>query len=292
MTQSTLTLADGRLLDVYVSGPTDGVPFVFHHGTPGSDVPERFMERALHARGLRLVTTSRPGYGTSTRHEGRRVVDVVDDTRQLLAHLDVDRCLVAGWSGGGPHALACAARLPEARAVLVIAGVAPIEASGLDWLAGMGEENVVEFGHAMRGEATLRPYLEGYREEFLTVTAEGVITSLATVLPEVDRAQLTDEYGDDMAASIRRAVQTGIDGWLDDDLAFAAPWGFELSEIRTPTYIWQGGADLMGPAAHGEWLARHVPGTRAHLESGEGHLSIGVGRFEQMLDEMMGDLPV
>jgi pimeloyl-ACP methyl ester carboxylesterase len=286
MPASSLQLSDGRHLDVYVSGPEDALPFLFHHGTPGSDVPLQFMEHAVHQRGLRFVTTSRPGYGTSSRQAGRRVSDVVADTREVLAHLGAERCYNAGWSGGGPHALACAARLEGVVATLVIAGVAPVDADGLDWMAGMGEDNVIEFGHALEGEIGLRTFLEGYREEFLTVTAEGVIHSLASVLPEVDRAQLTDEFGNDMALSIRRSVQVGVDGWLDDDLAFASPWGFDLAEVSTPTFVWQGDVDLMVPAAHGGWLADHVPGVRAHLEPGEGHLSVGVGKFDEMLDEL------
>ncbi len=124
-----------------ISGPAAGLPLVFHHGTPGAVTPIRVLERAVHARGLRLVTTSRPGYGRSTRQPGRSVVDVVADTDAVLAALGVERLLTMGWSGGGPHALACAARLPAAAGVLVVAGVAPYEADGLDWLAGMGEDS-------------------------------------------------------------------------------------------------------------------------------------------------------
>ena len=101
-------LPDGHRLEVRVSGPEDGLPFVYHHGTPGAGTPLRALERAAHARGLRVVTASRPGYGGSSRHEGRRVVGVVADTQAVLDVLGADRCVVAGWSGGGPHALACA----------------------------------------------------------------------------------------------------------------------------------------------------------------------------------------
>ena len=153
-------LDDGRRLDFTVSGPENGLPLVFHHGTPGSAVPIRALERAAHGRGLRLVVASRPGYGDSSRHRGRSVVDAAADTSTLLTLLGVERCLVAGWSGGGPHALACAARLKTATAVLVIAGIAPYPAEGLDWMAGMGEGNVIEFTTALDGEEVLRPYLE------------------------------------------------------------------------------------------------------------------------------------
>jgi pimeloyl-ACP methyl ester carboxylesterase len=282
-----LKLSDRRLLDVYISGPDDGVPLVYHHGTPGACLPLRAFERAAHARGLRLVTTSRPGYGTSTRQPDRRVVDVVADTAALLHSLGSQRCLVAGWSGGGPHALACAARLEGVAGVLVISGVAPNEAAGLDWMHGMGEENVVEFGAALQGEEVLRAYLEAQFEELRTVSPEGIISSLNSLLPPVDKAVITDEFGEDLANQIHEALRVSVDGWLDDDLAFTKPWGFDLSEIGVTTMIWQGEVDLMVPFTHGQWLTANVPGARGHLQSGEGHLSVGLGALEQMLDELV-----
>jgi len=277
----------GRRLDVRVSGPADGPVLVFHHGTPGSVVPFRAIERAAHARGLRLVTTSRPGYGASTPQPGRRVVDVVDDTRAVIDHVGVDRCLVAGWSGGGPHALACAARLAEAAGALIIAGVAPYGAEDLDWLAGMGEENVVEFGAAVQGEPVLRAHQEEVRGHLSDLTVESLVTSLDTLLPDVDRAVLTDEFGQDMVASFGEALRVGVEGWLEDDLAFVGPWGFDLAEVAIPTALWQGSEDLMVPFGHGRWLAAHLPAATVHLEEGQGHLSIGVGALDRMLDELV-----
>jgi len=140
---TTLGLPDGRRLDIEISGPDGGLPLVFHHGTPGSVHRFGVVERAAHERGLRLVTFSRAGYGDSTRLPGRSVADVAADVAAVLDHLDAPRCLVAGWSGGGPHALATAALLPDRVAgALVIAGVAPWDADGLDFLAGMGEQNI------------------------------------------------------------------------------------------------------------------------------------------------------
>lgn len=280
-------LPDGRRLDLRVSGPADGFPLVFHHGTPGAATPVRALERAAHARGLRLITTSRPGYGDSARQPGRRVVDVAADTEAVLAAIGAQRCLTAGWSGGGPHALACAARLGATTAALVIAGVAPYGADGLDWMSGMGEENITEFSTVLRGEAALRDYLTKEREQLKDIVPADIVAALETLLPDVNRAVLTGEFGEDMAASFREAVRAGVDGWLDDDLAFASPWGFGLDEISVPTMIWQGSADLMVPFAHGQWLAAHVPGASAHLEPGEGHLSVGLGALDRMLDELL-----
>jgi len=285
-----LLLPDGRRLDVRVSGPADGVPLVFHHGTPGAGTLFRAIERAAHERGLRVVAGSRPGYGDSTRRPNRSVVDVVEDTVSLLEAIGADRCLVAGWSGGGPHALACAARLPAAVAVVVIAGVAPYDAEGLDWMAGMGEDNVTEFSAALGGEVSLRGFLDQAGPHLKDVDAAGIIASLGGLLPEVDRAVITDEFGEDMAASFHEALRTGIDGWVDDDVAFLKPWGFELSEISIPTMIWQGSEDLMVPFAHGQWLASRVPGASVHLEMGDGHLSMALGALDRMLDEVTGHL--
>jgi pimeloyl-ACP methyl ester carboxylesterase len=287
MSMEFVEVEPGRRLHYRVSGPPEGVPLIFHHGTPGAVTPIRALERAAHVRGLRLVTMSRPGYGSSDRLSGRSVADVAEDIRVLLGTLGAPRCLVAGWSGGGPHALACAARVPEVAAALVIAGVGPSGVPGLDFLAGMGAENLTEFGAAFDGEKRLRGYLEIQREYLRLATAPDIVTALATLLPEVDRAVMTAEFAEDMVASFHEALVASVDGWLDDDLAFICPWGFGLEEISVPVMIWQGTADLMVPFAHGEWLAANVPGALAHLEAGEGHLSLGVGALERMLDELV-----
>jgi pimeloyl-ACP methyl ester carboxylesterase len=215
------------------------------------------------------------------------VADVVTDTAEVLAALGLEECLVAGWSGGGPHALACAARLAGVRAALVIAGVAPYRADGLDFLAGMGEDNVAEFGAALEGNDALHKFLTQLHPELKDVRPEGILESLHSLLPDVDRAVLTDEFGEDMAAGVREGLRLGIDGWFDDDMAFVRSWGFGLDEVRVPTSLWQGDADLMVPFAHGEWLAARVPEVSAHLLAGEGHLSIGLGELDAMLDELV-----
>jgi pimeloyl-ACP methyl ester carboxylesterase len=260
---------------------------VYHHGTPGAGTLLPAHVRAAAARGYRLATFSRPGYGASSRRPGRTVADVADDVTAVLDQLGVDSCVTMGWSGGGPHALACGVLLPDrVRGVLVIAGVAPYSAEGLDFLAGMGPENVEEFGAALEGEEALRSFLGVQQPALASITAEEVAESLGGLLPEVDVACLTGELAGWLAAQFRRGVSGGIDGWVDDDLAFTHPWGFELADLAVPTYLWQGTEDLMVPAAHGEWLAEHLPGVVVHLERGEGHLSIGSGAADRMLAEL------
>jgi pimeloyl-ACP methyl ester carboxylesterase len=284
---STITLPDGRLLDIYASGPERGLPLIFHHGTPGSRRPESVLERVAHARGLRYVSASRPGYGGSRRRAGRRVSDVVDDTAALLGAIDASECVVAGHSGGGPHALACAAGLEGVLATLVIAGVAPADAPELDFIAGMGEDNVVEFGNAFAGEAVLRPGLEALRPSLISTGVEEIVAAFGGLLPEVDRAVMNDEIGADVIAQFRDGLHDGVDGWVDDDLAFTSPWGFSPAAIDSPVTLWQGDADLMVPFAHGQWLAETIPGVDANLLTGEGHLSIAVGMAERMLDALL-----
>jgi pimeloyl-ACP methyl ester carboxylesterase len=286
-----LDLPDGRRLDVAVSGPADGTPLIFHHGTPGSVLPFAAIERAVHRRGLRLVTYSRAGYGASTRRPGRDVAAVVSDVAAMLDHLGAARCLTAGWSGGGPHALATAAGLSgRVAGVLVIAGIGPYDAPGLDFMAGMGEGNVEEFGLALQGEQACRQALESMAEQLRSATVPDVIEQLATILPEVDRSVLNDGWGEELVANFHEALRLGADGWIDDDLAFVRPWGFDLDDITVPSLLWQGDADLMVPFAHGQWLARNIPNVVAHLEPGHGHVSITVQMIDKMLDELTATL--
>ncbi len=288
---TTLDLSDGRRLQFAVSGPEGGTPLIFHHGTPGAVTPFRALERAAHERGMRFVTFSRPGYGESTRRPGRDVAAVAADAETLLDHLGASRCVTAGWSGGGPHALATAAGLPERVAgVLVIAGVAPYDAAGLDFLAGMGQANIEEFGLALRGEDALRPFLEAEANALRSATVPQIVEELATLLPDADRAVLATELGDDLAASFAHGLRRGADGWVDDDLAFVRPWGFTLDQVTAPTFLWQGSADLMVPFAHGRWLAAGLPRVTPHFEQGHGHLSIAVRMVDAMLDELAATL--
>jgi pimeloyl-ACP methyl ester carboxylesterase len=288
-----LPLPDGRRLEVAVSGPADGVPLLWHHGTPGCAHQARRMRRAAAERALRLVTYSRAGAGRSTRHPGRTVADVAADIAAVLDHLGADRCLTGGASGGGPHTLATGALLPDrVAAVLCVCGVRPYLGDLEEWLSGMGQDNLDEFGLALEGENALRPYLEKHREALLEATVDGVIEELSSLLPPVDRAVLTGELGADLLAGLQGGV-VSVDGWLDDDLAFTRSWGYELSRLAehgVPTYVWQGTADLMVPPAHAQWLAAHLPGALLRLEDGQGHLSLQVDAFGRMLDELLTHL--
>jgi len=288
---SVIKLNGDRLLDLEVSGRDGDVPLVFHHGTPGAVTQLRLMQRAAAERSLRLATYSRPGYGNSTRQPGRRVVDAADDVTAVLDYLDADRCVMAGWSGGGPHALATGARLGDRVAgVLSIAGVGAFDVDGLDFLAGMGEQNLEEFGLACAGEDVLRSFLVAEAAGLREADAAALVLALSTLLPDVDRAVLTEEFGEDIASSFAEALRVGVDGWVDDDLAFVQPWGFDLAELKVPAFVWQGSEDLMVPFRHGQWLAAQIPGVTAHLERGQGHLSIGVGSLGRMLDELAATL--
>lgn len=282
-----LALPDGRELEVCVSGPADGVPLIWHHGTPGCAYQSQSKITAAAERGLRLVTYSRAGARTSTRNKGRSVADVAKDMEAILDHLGAERCITGGQSGGGPHTLATGALLPErVAAVIVVCGVRPY---GPGFLEGMGEDNHIEFGHALEGEAQLSAYLLQEREGLLTADPDTVVATMSSLLPEPDRAVLTGELGADLLANLAGGVES-IYGWLDDDLAFTRHWGFELEDIAVPVSFWQGSEDLMVPQSHMPWQAERVPGARMHLQPGEGHLSLQVNWFGAMLDEARAHL--
>ena len=264
-----------RSLEVVRHGPPDGRVLVFHVGTPNAPDEFPLLTDALDERGWQLVAYARPGYAGSARREGRSVADAAGDVATVLDHLGLDRCVTIGWSGGGPHALACAALLPDrCDAAAILAGVAPFDADGLDFLAGMGPQNVEEFGAAVRSRAELEAFLEQFASELSSIAGEDVAASLGGLLDDVDRAAVTGELAETIARMIRRALSTGTAGWVDDDLAFVKPWGFDLSQVAVPVSIWQGAHDRMVPFAHGEWLAAHVHGARSHIYDDEGHISL------------------
>ncbi len=284
----TVRTPDGRALECRVGGPADGDVLLVHDGTPGSGIlPTAFVETAA-ARNLRTVGFARPGYASSTRRPGRTVSDVAGDAVAILDHLGADRCFTMGASGGGPHALACAALIPDRiRATTTVAGVAPFGADGLDFLAGMAPENVEEFGAALEGPDALERFLTAAAPGFANATATEIADALGELVPPVDYAALSGDFAEAVSADIRNALSSGIWGWFDDDLAFARPWGFDPAAITGQVDVWQGGQDRMVPFAHGIWLADHVGNARSHLLAEHGHLSLLVDLAGPILDEML-----
>jgi pimeloyl-ACP methyl ester carboxylesterase len=266
---------DGRQLLAYEAGDPKGDLVVVHHGTPCSGILAGWWAEDAADSGVRLVGYDRPGYGGSDRHPGRTVADVAGDVEAIADALGVHQFRTWGVSGGGPHALACAALLP-ARVIsaAVLASVAPYDAAGLDWLAGMGQDNLDEFGAAVAGEPSLRPYLTQASAQILAGGPDAVAEGMSSLLPEVDRRVLTGDVAEFMYAWLAGGQRNGVDGWLDDDLAFVRDWGFDPASIRVPLLVVQGRHDLMVPYAHGQWLAGHVPGATPRLTDDDGHLTL------------------
>jgi pimeloyl-ACP methyl ester carboxylesterase len=271
---------DGRTLAVLDAGAEDGPAVFACHGTPGSALLWRGSVEDVESRGMRLVSYDRPGYGGSEPHPGRDVAAAAGDIAAIADALEIERFAVEGGSGGGPHALACGALLSD-RVVGVgcLAGVAPYPAEGLDWLEGMGQGNLDEFAAALGGRETLEPFLREQADEMLAAGPEDLADALGSLLSPVDVAALTGEFAEYLVDATRRAIGGSLEGWIEDDLAFMAPWGFELADIRVAVQLCQGAQDRMVPMAHGRWLADRIPGVEPFLSEGDGHLTIQLGRI-------------
>ncbi|HEY2240975.1 MAG TPA: alpha/beta fold hydrolase [Streptosporangiaceae bacterium] len=299
----TIALTDGRTVEVLALGPPGGLPLVVHHGTPGGGlVPYEPAAEVAIGHGLRVIHFARPGYSRSSPRPGRRVASVAGDVAEILDALGAETFVTHGTSGGGPHALACAYLLPgRCLAAASIAGVAPRDAEGLDWLAGMGPENIEEFAAAESSPADLTAFLEKEAGALGAVTGGDIIAGLGGLIDDADKAVLTGEFADYRAAALRAAVARGIAGWYEDDMAFASDWGFDLGPDSAPVTgvpdlgdgpapiaVWQGDQDRMVPFSHGQWLAGHLPGARVHLLPGEGHISLEHHHYDGILTDLLG----
>jgi pimeloyl-ACP methyl ester carboxylesterase len=274
-----------RTIETAEGGDPAGIPVIVHHGTPGAAVLHPGWEPPAAAEGLRLVTYSRPGCGRSTRDRGRAVASAAADTAAIADALGIDRFLTWGYSGGGPHALACAALLPErVVAAALLASVAPYDAPGLDFMDGMGEGNVAEFGLLIEGgEEAIRPGTEQQAAELRTIDVAGFAESMAPFVTPADADELRGPIAATLLRGFRQGTSVSTDGWIDDDLAIVAPWGFDLERVRVPVLLRQGRLDAMVPFAHGRWLADRIPGVEAHLTEDDGHLSLLTRRAPEVL---------
>lgn len=261
MIETDLALADGRTLHVYDTGAKDGPTVFWHHGTPNLGAPPRPLFAAADRLGIRWVSYDRPGYGGSTPLPGRDMASAATHAEAVADALGIERFMVMGHSSGGPHALACGAFLPDrVRAVVSVAGLAPANAEGLDWYAGMSAGS----------EGSLRAATQG-RE------AKAAYQETAEFDPESfnpnDDAAFSGPWGWFLEV-VRPALAGGPGGLIDDDLANVAPWGFDPADVKVPVLLMHGDADRMVPASHGEWLAARCSRSDLRVFPGEGHISV------------------
>jgi pimeloyl-ACP methyl ester carboxylesterase len=270
--EGTIELPDGRTLAYADRGPVDGAPVVFHHGTPGSRAGHHPDPRVYEDTGARVITYDRPGYGLSDRLEGRDVAAVASDISALADELGFERFGVMGVSGGGPHALACAALLPDrvTRAVVMVTP-APND-DDFDFLAGMTQSNIDEFKAALAGPEAIAAYLAPYVETLRT-RPEALLDELAAELPPPDQATMArPEVREMLVTSWREAARQGAAGWMDDDLAFTRAWDFDLANVAPEVRVWHGELDVLSPKAHGRRVAERLPNATFELVEGKGHM--------------------
>ena len=264
---------DGRELEILDNGITSDKAIIFHHGTPHhASAWSSWLEDAAN-RGIRALSYSRAGYGTSDRNFGRSVLSNNSDISLLLDGKNISSFVAIGWSGGGPHALANTFDHRNVGAI-TLAGVGEFGASDLDFLEGMGPENHDEFGAALKGEAEIDSWMNANAGSMKNVTGAEIKEAFGGLIGDADKAVIEGDYADQMAATMRSGLAVSFDGWIDDDLAFVRPWGFNLREISKPVFIWQGDDDFMVPHAHSKWLAEHIPGSQLKFVPGHGHISL------------------
>lgn len=264
VTESDLLLPDGRTVHAYDTTGSEGdarLPVFWHHGTPNSGAPPEPLFAAAEERGIRWVSFDRPGYAGSTPLPGRDLASVASDTRAVADALGIDRFAVVGHSGGSPHALACAALLPDrVVSAACFAGMAPFSAEGLDWFVGMYPGGRAELQTAIGGREALAAQLDAgdYDPEMFTPS---------------DLATLSGEWSW-FDTVVTAGLANGRGGMIDDDLAYVRPWGFDPTTITVPVLLAHGTDDRVLPIAHSRWLAQHCPTAELVEVDAAGHLSV------------------
>jgi pimeloyl-ACP methyl ester carboxylesterase len=289
--EGALRLPSRRSLGFAEFGPARGRPLLWFHGTPGArrQIAPRARELA-HQRNVRIVSVERPGVGESTPHAYDAVLDFARDVEQLCDALGIEQFGVAGLSGGGPYALACAHALPgRVVAAALLSGVAP--AVGPDAAEG-GASGLIRAVAPLlaRGRQPVGGLLRRL-VRMLEPFADPAVDLFARQMPPGDQRLFEDlamrrMFQEDLILGGRLNMQAIC---LDVSL-FARPWGFALADIEVPVHLWYGDSDTIVPVEHGQHLAKRIPGAALRIRPGEGHLG-GLGAADEVFDAIFAHWP-
>jgi pimeloyl-ACP methyl ester carboxylesterase len=283
----SLRRPDGRTVAWSEFGPEGGLPLLRVPGTPGCRYSMRADRSPWIERGLRVITTERPGFGASSPLPGRRFREPADDMAAILDHLGLDAVHVIGGSGSAPHQLALATHHPDRiRAMTVLVGAAPLEEDEIDDMIGLNTKahRLVQHGD-LDG---LRKLLEPVR----TATLEDPIASFRAVMdraPAADRAVMSDpQWQAGFAIALVEALRPGLDGWVDEAVALASPWDdIDLHSVRTSVTWWHAPKDANAPLSAAARVIEQMPDARLVLfGEDEGHLA-AYHREGEILDELL-----
>ena len=273
VTTTVVETPDGRELCVESGGDPTGIAVLNIDGWPGGRSLLGGLLDGAAREGVHLLSYDRPGYGRSSPHPGRTVANFAEDVRTITRAFGIDRLGVCGASGGGPHALAIGALLPElVTGVAVICSLAPRDASGLDYLAGM-QDDIAQIHRWFDDDdlGAVRAWATNYRTEVEGYSAEQIEQLAAEAFPDDAGSQT---FFRAYTKSVRLALEPGIEGIVDDGVAFHGSWGFEVGSIGVPIRLWSGPADLHVPLAHSRWLGAQLPGAPLDASGSGGHLEI------------------
>jgi pimeloyl-ACP methyl ester carboxylesterase len=280
----TVRLRDGRLLAYRQYGQPSGRPIVYCHGVPSSRAEgDLIVDGAVaNTLGLRMIVPDRPGVGASDPQPGRRIIDWPDDVRDLARQLGLTSLIVIGSSGGSPYALACGAQLPDlVRAVGVVGGVAPPKSPG--GLQAMTLPMRVMFNVSRSMPALMRAlYLLQLRA--IARAGDRSAERMAAWAPEPDRTLLLQkEIARGFVNCFVEATRHGTAGAVFDNGLVSREWGFALSAVNVPVYLWHGERDQNVPVAAGRYLADALPNCRATFYPEEAHLSVWLRHQREIL---------
>jgi pimeloyl-ACP methyl ester carboxylesterase len=281
----TLALPDGRLLGFSQHGDPDGVPIFYMHGNPGSRRDAEMLgDVDFSALGVRFIAVDRPGIGLSSFQPARTLGAWPTDVAALADALRIDRFAVMGISAGGASALAVAHALPRrVTALTIVSGLAPLNAvPGASSTMGPSR-TYMSLAHS--SWLLLRPLL--FLMSAGLADPDGFLTEAKKQMPEADRRILENpRVAKGLMATFQESFAPGTAGLAWDAMLAARFWPFEIREITLPVAVWHGTDDMNVPFVYGRYLAERLPNSRPFFYSGEGHLSLGVGRFGAILHDL------
>lgn len=278
-----------RKIEYRILGDTRLPPVVYFCGSPTTFYELDMCHSSLQLDRYCWIGINRPGTGKSTFDPKMTFDSFTEDIAQIFAKLKNDyawkKFRILGYSGGGPFALSCGS-LNQWVSRIAMVSSAPLDGAASSHNA-LRTLTRMSLNSPKLAKRVNRLFFYSIKKRGITNQQLNLGLRRCTLAQiDVDMIKRCQKLRRKIAHGVSYVPECGIDGIIHEYRLLACPWEINFNNISVPVDIWHGKLDCNSPYQNSIKLHNKLPNSNANFLSNEGHLTIWIRRFPEILSKL------